>query len=259
MRKEVQEIIISYRNKLRVLGYAQKTIDTYVSFFSKFCTTHNPKRASVSDIENWLLKIKGNSAQNQAINAVRFYYKYVEYSKLKIKRIKRPRKVVRIPKVLDKELIISRISACSNLKHKSIILLLYGSGLRRSEILNLKPEHIDSARHKVIVKGGKGNKDRETVISDNTIEILRSYYKSYRPRIYLFNGQDFMKYSSTSIGKIVKRYLDINPHTLRHSFATHMIESGVDISIVSKMLGHSKVETTMIYNHVTCDNVACLV
>lgn len=259
MRIEVQEILKSYTLKLRLMGYAQATIEAYSHFFELFCTQYNVKRASIKDIEFFLSKIIGYSSRNQAINAIRFYYKYIQYSMLKLKRIERPRVEHKNPKVLDKQYILDGIARCTNLKHKSILLLLYGSGLRISEVINLKITSIDGKRQRVIIKQSKGKKDRETIISEATLSILRQYYIKFKPRVYLFNGQDFMKYSPTSIRKIVFNYLKTNPHTLRHSFATHLIESGVDISFVSKLLGHSKLETTMIYNHVTIDKIPCLV
>lgn len=259
MRTELQELKKEYQRKLRVMGYSSRTISAYTHFFMQFCANHNPKRASITDIENWLLTITGYSAHNQAINALRFYYKCIQYSDLKLKRIKRPRKQFKLPEVLDKQTIINGIESCTNIKHKCMMLLLYGSGLRLSELLNLKIADVDGERTVLKINQGKGRKDRQTIVSEDTLELLRQYYKKYRPRIYLFNGQDFMKYSATSVRKIVRRYLNTHPHTLRHSFATHLIESGVDISYVSKLLGHRKIETTMIYNHVAVEKVECLV
>lgn len=259
MRVEMQKILKDYTLKLRLKRYSSKTIQAYTHYFKLFITSHNPRRCSVKDIEIWLLNFKGYSAHNQAINAIRFYFKYVEYSNLKLKRIDRPKKEYKTPDVLDKEYIITQISKCDNLKHKCIMLLLYGSGLRISEVINIKPEDIDSNRMLLKVRHGKGKKDRQTIISQVTIDLLREYYIKFRPKIYLFNGQDNMKYSATSIRKVVFHWLKTNPHTLRHSFATHLIEDGSDISIVSKLLGHSKIETTMIYNHVAVTNVKCLI
>lgn len=140
-----------------------------------------------------------------------------------------------------------------------MMLLLYGSGLRISELINLKLIDIDGHRLLVTVRQGKGKRDRQTIISIETIKLLREYYLNYKPIIYLFNGQDYIKYSATSIRHFVRNFLNTHPHALRHSFATHLIESGVDISKVSKLLGHQKIETTMIYNHVSVENVTCLV
>jgi integrase/recombinase XerD len=259
MRIEVQKMINEYTLKLKVMGYSKSTIETYSHFFKLFISRYNPHRCSVKDIDIFLLSITGYSSHNQAINAIRFYYKNIAYSKLKLSRIKRPRKQHKIPTVLGKDYIVNQISSCNNLKHKCMMLLLYGSGLRISEVLNLKATDIHSDRMILNIRDSKGNKDRNTIISIETIELLRKYYKAYRPKTYLFNGQENMKYSATSLRKVVGKWLKTNPHTLRHSFATHLIESGVDISKVSKLLGHSKLETTMIYNHVKAEYVDCLV
>lgn len=259
MIQEVQELIKRYSNKMKVMGYSTKTIGVYVHFFTLFVKRHNIKRASLKDIDNFILSITGYSSKNQGINAIRFYFKYIEYSKLKLRRITRPRKQRKLPKVLDKSFILSGINSCTNKKHKCILLLLYGSGLRISELINLKITDIDSARHRIKINISKGNKDRYAIVSEATINELREYYRIFKPKDYLFNGQDSSMYSATSIREIVKQYLQTNPHALRHSFATHLIEDGVDISLVSKLLGHSKLETTMIYNHVTIDKVPFLV
>lgn len=259
MRSEVQKMIENYISKLTLMGYAQSTIDSYTYYFKKFILRYNPKRASVKEIEIFLLTITEYSAYNQAINAIRFYYQHINYSKLKLKRIERPRKKRYLPNVLSKEEILNTLNSIHNLKHKSIIQLLYGSGLRISELINLRLKDIHRERNQLFIFESKGNKSRYTIMSDSTINLLEHYYKQYKPNYYLLNGQSRLKYSATSIRKIVKRYLNTNPHTLRHSFATHLVESGVDISYIQKLLGHSKLETTMIYTHVTIKNVPCLV
>lgn len=151
------------------MGYSKSTIETYSHFFKLFVSRCNPHRCSVKDIDIFLLSITGYSSHNQAINAIRFYYQNVAYSKLKLSRIKRPRKHHYIPEVLNKDFIIGQIDKCDNLKHKCMMLLLYGYGLRISELINLKPEHIKSDRMLLTVIQSKGNKDRNTVISNNRL------------------------------------------------------------------------------------------
>jgi len=157
--------------------------------------------------------------------------------------IERPRKETKLPKVLSKEDVLSMINCTRNLKHKCIISLLYSTGLRRGELLNLKLIDIDSKRMVIRVEGAKGNKDRFTLLSEDLLPDLRKYYKIYQPKKYLIEGQNGGKYSGTSVEKIVMRAAKwgnvkqrVTPHMLRHSFATHLLESGVDLRYIQTLL-----------------------
>ena len=171
--------------------------------------------------------------------------------------IERPRKESKLPKVISKEEILSIIENTNNIKHRCIVQLLYGSGLRRSELLNLKLDDIDSKRMLVRVVGSKGNKDRLTLLSKTALNDLRKYYTKYEPHIYLFEGKKGIKYSGASVLKIVKTAAEkarirttVTPHVLRHSFATHLLESGTDLRQIQVLLGHGSTKTTEIYTHV---------
>lgn len=162
-----------------------------------------------------------------------------------------------MPTVISKEEILAIIENTNNIKHRCIVELLYGSGLRRSELLNLKLVVIDSNRMLIRVKNSKGNKDRHTLLSQTALEDLRVYFKEWRPQTYLFEGQNGGKYSGESVLKIVKSAAlksrikqSITPHVLRHSFATHLLESGVDLRQIQVLLGHGSSKTTEIYTHV---------
>ena len=253
-----------YLLKLELKRYANNTVRIYVTFFELFINHYRDKELSTineSDIRAYLQKLisknVSNSYLNQAINAIKFYYEVVLGMPNRFYEIERPRKESKLPKVISKEEILLMISQTHNLKHKCIIELLYGSGLRRGELRNLKLEDIDSKRMLVRVNGGKGNKDRLTLLSQRSLVNLRLYFKEWSPKVYLFEGQKGGQYSAESIGSIVrqsgkKAYIRqaVTPHILRHSFATHLLEAGVDLRQIQVLLGHGSSKTTEIYTHV---------
>lgn len=266
-RKPISEYRLcpeEYLLKLELKRYANSTVRTYVTFFEMFINHYREKELNAineSDIRSFLQKLiqrkVSNSYINQAINAIKFYYEVVLGMPNRFYEIERPRKETKLPKVISKEEILSMIDSCSNIKHKCIIELLYGSGLRRSELLDLKTKDIDSKRMLIRVNGAKGNKDRLTLLSQKALEHLRVYYKEWQPKDYLFEGQKGGKYSGESVLKIVKTSaekakisLRVTPHVLRHSFATHLLESGVDLRRIQVLLGHGSSKTTEIYTHV---------
>lgn len=258
-----------YVQKLVQMQYAESTIKSYTSEFRKFCNSlKDPRlnRVTISEIETYLFtqsKRYGYSKYNQAINAIRFYFDKVNHCPLKLKAIPRPRKKHYQPVVLSQQEITQLLKASEqNLKHYSIMLLLYGSGLRISELINLQPLQIDSARNLIKIEQSKANKDRYVPVAPTTIKTLRRYYRLYKPTTYLFSGQTSSKYTSKSVQKFIRKYAQkagitkkVTPHTLRHSFATHLIENGYDIAYVQKVLGHSKITTTQIYIHLSAAQV----
>jgi len=171
--------------------------------------------------------------------------------------IERPFKTKSLPTVLSKEEVTKMLNVTGNIKHKCIIELLYSAGLRRSELLSLTLSEIDSKRMLIKVVSGKGRKDRLTLLGEHTLGNLRLYYKSYRPKKFLFEGKEGEKYSTTSVVKIVSKAAGkagiqkkVTPHTLRHSFATHLLEAGVNLRNIQLLLGHNSTKTTEIYTHV---------
>ena len=253
-----------YLLKLELKRYANNTVRTYVYFFEMFINHYKEKELNAineSDIRAFLQKLihrnVSNSYLNQAINAIKFYYEVVLGMPNRFYEIERPRKESKLPTVISKEEILVIIENTNNIKHRCIVELLYGSGLRRSELLNLKLVDVDSKRMLIRVEGGKGNKDRHTLLSQTTLEDLRIYFREWRPQTYLFEGQKGGKYSAESVLKIVKRAAfksrirqSVTPHVLRHSFATHLLESGVDLRQIQVLLGHGSSKTTEIYTHV---------
>jgi site-specific recombinase XerD len=197
------------------------------------------------------------------LNAIKFYYEVVMGMPNRFYSIDRPRKKEVLPKVISKEEVKMLLAAITNLKHKCIVQTLYSAGLRRSELLALKPHHIDSKRMVINVEHGKGGKDRQTLLSPKLLDNLRRYYKKYKPKEYLFEGQRGGQYSGTSVRMIVDHAAKkagiakhVTPHILRHSFATHLLEANTDLRYIQSLLGHSSTNTTEIYTHVATKNIS---
>ncbi|HMB99769.1 MAG TPA: site-specific tyrosine recombinase/integron integrase [Flavobacteriaceae bacterium] len=258
----------SYLDKLELKHYANNTVKTYVSCFERFINHYpeididNIDEKNVRDYlkllanKNW-----SNSYINQSINSIKFYYEIVLGMPNRFYEIERPRKERKLPIVLSKDEAKALIEATNNLKHKCILALLYSAGLRRSELLNLKIKDIDSKRMLIKINDAKGNKDRYTLLANTVLYDLRSYYLEYRPKNYLFEGQTKEKYSASSILNIINYACEkagikkhITSHTLRHSFATHLLENGTDLRYIQLLLGHNSTKTTEIYTHVASNS-----
>lgn len=243
--------------KLKYFNYSTRTIEIYVHYIKKFLEKINkyPQHLVSRDFQSYLdnYKFSSISQQNQIINAVKFLYEKVLNKKYDKVKFERPRKERRLPQIIDKNYLVTKISAIKNIKHKSIISLAFSTGLRVSEIINLKIEDIDSKRMLIAIKQAKGRKDRIVPLSQNILNLLREYYKIHKPKEYLFNGQNSLKYSSESCNKLVKHYLGnkYHFHLLRHSCFTSLLESGTDLRIIQKIAGHSSSKTTEIYTHVS--------
>jgi integrase/recombinase XerD len=245
------------KQKLKYYNYSDKTILNYLNYIKQFLNEINtpPSRLTSDDFRSYLdnYNFTSVSQQNQVINAIRFLYKEVLGKKYDKVSFKRPRSEKKLPRVIDSNFILSKLGLIENLKHKAILTLTYSVGLRVSETVNLKITDIDSKRMLIHIKNAKGRSDRIVPLSQTVLELLRNYYKHYKPIEYLFNGQNSLQYSVGSCQKIYKKYIDTNSsiHTLRHSSATALLESGVDIRIIQKILGHSNVKTTEIYTHIS--------
>ena len=253
-----QKIIKICEQKFIYLNYSPRTKDNYLSHIKNFLDSLGNKQiihCTSQDFQSYLdnYKFASTSQQNQVINAIRFLYKFGLNKKYDKVSFKRPKSEKKLPKVVDNEYIKEKLNKINNLKHKTILTLTYSVGLRVSEIVNLKIEDIDSKRMLIHIKNAKGRKDRLVPLSSSVLNLLRDYYKKYRPKEYLFNGQSSLKYSIGSCQQIYKKYIepDGHIHTLRHSFATSLLENGTDLRIIQKILGHSNVKTTEIYTHVS--------
>jgi site-specific recombinase XerD len=207
-------------------------------------------------------KQSATSTLNQAINALKFYYGTMLKKKF-LYEIKRPRKDKKLPVVLSKEEVAKILSSVDNIKHKAILMLIYSAGLRVGEVVKLKIEDIDSKRMLIHIKGSKGRKDRYTMLSETALDILRRYWREYKPEKWLFEGARAGRYLSTrTVEKILEHACekanirkDVSVHTLRHSFATHLLEGGTDLRYIQELLGHKDSKTTEIYTHVSTKSI----
>jgi site-specific recombinase XerD len=256
----------SFKEKLSILRYSPNTIKTYCDCFKEFINYHNTKdidhitQPEIMVYLRYLVEERciSSSYQNQAINAIKFYYEKVLGGQRRVYYIERPRREKTLPTVLSEQEIKSIIQSIVNLKHKTMIMLSYSSGLRVGELLNLKIKDIDSDRMQILVRDGKGKKDRVTLLSVRVLEQLRKYFIDYRPKNYLFEGAAGGSYSERSIQQVLKAAVQktrinkhVTMHTLRHSFATHLLENGTDLRYIQHLLGHSNPKTTEIYTHIT--------
>ena len=253
------KILKIFEEKLRYKNYSEKTINLYVSYLSFFLIQEDVKDAygvTTQKIVNFLenKSYSSTSQQNQYIGCLKLFAKYILNKKdIHLSKIERPKSEKKLPQVIDHNHIINQLSKIENIKHKAILTLTYSVGLRVSEVVNLKIEDIDSKRMLIHIKNAKGRKDRIVPLSQNVLELLREYWKEYKPKEYLFNGQDSSKYSIQSCQKIYKKYIDevSSIHTLRHSSFTNLLERGTDLRIIQKIAGHSSSKTTEIYTHVS--------
>lgn len=270
--KKIINLPKGYLEKLEQKRYSLQTIKIYTSYFKDFQNHFDSKELTQiepEEINEYLLdlirkKDISASQQNQRINAIKFYFEKVLGRDREYYKIDRANKAKRLPTVLSKLEVKAIIHSCTNKKHKCILSLIYSAGLRRSELVNLKLNDIDSTRGLIIIKSAKGNKDRVSLLSPLLVNELREYYIKYKPTVYLFEGNEIgNKYSTTSIANILKQACaktrikkKVSPHTLRHSFATHLLEQGTDLRYIQNLLGHSSSKTTEIYTHVSTQNIS---
>jgi integrase/recombinase XerD len=260
---------LAYLEKMQLLHYSSRTMRTYHAMLLRFLNTFasqdmdaiNQFTPELINKYHQSLQQRGHSFTfiNQSINAIKFYYaKVLNRLEIGLTEIDRPAKEKKLPKVLSNQEVAAILKAVANLKHRCLLLLLYSGGLRISEVINLKLTDVQSQRNLLLIRGGKGYKDRTTLLSGRLLEELRVYYKQYKPKVWLFEGQDGGPYSVESIRKVFRAAMEkagikrvATPHTLRHSFATHLLEQGTDLRYIQALLGHSSSKTTEIYTHVT--------
>lgn len=255
-----------FKKYLRSKRYSESTILTYSEALKSFLVYFQEK--AIIEITNEDLIVYNNeyilknnlssSYQNQIVNAVKLFFKTIHNAKMNTENIHRPKNSKNLPSVLSKEEVLKIIDLTKNIKHKTLLALIYSSGLRISEALNMKPKDIDSVRMLIHIKNAKGKKDRYTLLSERVLLLMREYYSIYKPEEYLFEGQRGGQYSSRSAQVVLQEAAKragiskrISLHTLRHSFATHLLESGTDLRYIQDLLGHSSPKTTMIYTHVS--------
>lgn len=256
----------SYLEALSTMRYSEATAKNYESQFKAFLSFIYPKTCEAieeKDIHRFMHYLVENkrvsvSTQNQAVNAIKFYLERVLREDRKTYYVERPRKDTKLPTVLSEEETIALFEKTYNLKHKCILFFLYSAGLRMSELLNLSLADIDTDRGLIYVRGGKGAKDRVTLLSKVAHQFANEYCLQYNPKHWLFEGPGQQPYSARSVNSIIKRSAEragirknISAHTLRHSFATHLLERGTDLRYIQSLLGHESSRTTERYAHVT--------
>jgi len=264
---ETVQKIVQFCDWMKHKRYGKSTIKTYsetLSVLLRFIMPKSPEEMQGQDmvdfVNNYIIPNKYSYAfQNQAVNSAKLFFREVIKGQLDVESFKRPRSEHKLPNVLSKEEVKAILQAPVNLKHRSMLSLIYACGLRRSELLHLKPENVDSKRHMLVIINSKGKKDRMVPISDKIISMLREYYKIYRPEVFLFEGQyKGTQYSEQSLQSVLKQAVvkckitkPVTLHWLRHSYATHLLESGTDLRFIQELLGHKSSKTTEIYTHVS--------
>jgi len=264
---KIAEPISLFIRFLETRRYSEQTVKVYtnvVQIFLRFWHDKQPNEITSDDFaifnHHFIIKEKlSHSYQNQFVNGIKLFYDTILNHKIDIDKIYRPRTEKKLPHVLNKDEIKKLLDALSNPKHRTMLSLIYACGLRSGECINLRIADIDSKSKRIFIRGGKGNKDRVEPIGDRTIEMLRDYYKVYRPQIYMFEGEKRGEpYSARALQMVMNSAVEKSGlgkpatlHWLRHSYATHLWESGTDIRWIKELLGHKNLKTTEIYTHIS--------
>lgn len=252
-----------YSEDLRLKNYGKSTIENYCSqvkcFLEHFdSVATKPSEISERQIKEWLLLSKTTNGMKHKISSVKLFYKLTGKQPLKFKYIEYPRPEKKLPIVLSQDEVQRMFDVCENVKHRCILALLYSCGLRVSELISLKWEHIDRSRMVINIISGKGGKDRQVMLPEALIPILENYWRCYKTKGYVFSGQFGLKYSDRSVGNVIKQLAvkakitkRVYTHLMRHCSFTHMVEAGTDIELIRRIAGHNSVKTTAIYTHIS--------
>jgi integrase/recombinase XerD len=255
----IPKYVTEFRNELQRKGYRENSIKNYVSCVESFLyhfdkKVTEPIKVNESQIKDYLRGFTEHNTQRAVHSAIKTFYKYVCRQPEKFRFIEYCKRSRKLPIVFSVEEIQRLFNACSNLKHRAIIALMYSTGLRVGEVIVLKIENIDSSRMVINILNAKGGKDRHVMLNQNLLDLLRNYFKQYSPKEYLFNGQTSLQYSERSIAQFLKHYAEkaglnkrIYPHLIRHCSFTHLVEAGTDINLIQRLAGHQSVKTTNLY------------
>lgn len=258
----ISEHITNFIQDMKRRNYSQNTIENYAScvkvFFEQSVKDH-PKNINESDIKDFLAKPQMVNTQRNYHSAIKKFYDICLGQKDKFRYIPYARKDQKLPIVLSQQEVQKMFDVCENLKHKVILALLYSCGLRVSELINLKWEHINRSRMVINIIQAKGNKDRQVMLPNQIIPLLEKYWHQYKSKVFILNGwKDELQYSERSVGQVIKQLAHkagINKrvwtHLLRHCSFTHMLEQGTDLVLIQKIAGHSSIKTTQIYTHIS--------
>jgi integrase/recombinase XerD len=253
------KLIKEFENWMGLKHLSKSTIEIYSGSVKKVLYHFNIEAHKINrnQIVEYLLKYKNASTYNHIKYALQMFYADIVKQPKKIVDLPYVKREQKLPNVLSKEEISAGINKITNIKHKCIVKLLYGAGMRLGDVINMKPHWIRRNEGIIRIEQGKGKKDRQVMLDSNLLKDLEIYYKEYRPKIYLFNGwKDSVQYTEKSVQSIVKKFLNTHPHALRHSFATHLMESGANQRFIQEMLGHSSSKTTERYTRVCSNNIS---
>ena len=263
-----QERLDAFSHYMLQRRYSPNSVKSYreaLRVFLDFIEDKVPEEITNDDLEQFnherIIK-KGFSAsyQNQVINALKLYFTRFHGKQFDVSKIERPKDGYKLPIVLSLDEVENILNGTKNLKHRTMLSVIYSCGLRMGELINLRIRDVDSKRMVIHIKKAKGDKDRVVPLSESTLDILRTYYLEYKPEEYLFNGDGAVQYSRSSLQSVFRQAISRSGikkkctlHTLRHSFATHLLEAGVNLRYIQELLGHNSPKTTMIYTHVSSE------
>ena len=260
------DLLNKAKSKLYIRNYSPRTIASYISSlnnFAEWLIQEKVNQVTDKEVEKYLYHLKKNrnrsiSGMKQTVASLKILFTDILKKEIPDSLNIRFRKEEKIPVVLSEEEVAAVIKAVNNLKHKVILMTIYSAGLRLSECLALTVTDMDFDRNQIRIRKGKGKKDRQTVLSRTLLSEMKDYLIKFCPKIFLFEGQKGGRYSASSIQAIMKRAVKksgikkhATVHTLRHSFATHLLENGTDIRFIQELLGHKRLETTQIYTHIS--------
>ena len=260
-----KSLIRQYVRYLRGLRLSESTVRTYFTFIADFF--HHVGKKSACDLNNTdvrlfvektvLKKKYAISTHRQLISAIKKFSEFYPQCNISGVELKRPKKSVKLPEVLSQQEVLELLRATRNLKHRAVLALIYAAGLRIGEVLHLELHHIDIDRRQVVIKNAKGRKDRNVILAESFLPLFSNYFGTYTPKRYFVEGAGENQYSAASVRAFLKQACRragikkrVTPHTLRHSFATHLMENGVGLRHIQELLGHAKPETTMLYTHI---------
>ena len=275
LNEQKQQDLVAFRNWLQSRRYSPNTIKVYTDTLAIFLRYFPDKEVTeirnddlIDFNNNYILKNNFSSSyQNQVVNGIKLFYRSMHQTKFDVELVHRPKKEKTLPNVLSKEEVKKILEVTTNIKHRSMLALIYACGLRRSELLKLTLSDVQSSRNILLIRQSKGKKDRILPLGDKLIQQLREYYLSYRPKHWLFEGQlKGEPYSAKSLQNVLKNSVSksgikktVTLHWLRHSYATHLLEGGTDLRYIQELLGHSSSRTTEIYTHVSSNELKKIV
>lgn len=257
-RKWIDKFSIDVELKYNSPATRENYISMVRRFLYYFTKYREPKEIPNDEIKEWLLEAKTINSRKHRLCSIRAFYSLSVGMPKKITSIPYPKSEKKLPIVLSQSEVQKMFDFCENTKHKTILAILYACGLRVSELINLKWEHIDRSRMIINILQAKGNKDRQVPLPLILLSLLEKYYREYKPVNYVLNGQSSEQYSERSVGEVIKQLASkaginkrVYTHLMRHNCFTHLLESGVDISVIQKIAGHSSPKTTQIYTHIS--------